>query len=132
MEVIPNVFLGAEDSATDLSWAKRYGSIRVINVAQEIENPYDKVEQSGKIAFGNYPRVNGGTDVEYCHLRWSHGENGLADIPAGSSLSDLIESPQPNLHADFWGIWEAVKWTEQARRAGTPVLIQYVKRLVVC
>ena len=126
VEIVPNVFLGAEDSATELSWARRFKSIRIINVAQELEDPFASPNTRGKrkVAFGQYESVNGYTDIEYCHLRWSHGESGLADLPPGAKLSELMVDPKADLDADSWGIWNAVKWLEEARREGRPVLVQ--------
>ena len=130
VEIIPNVFLGAEDSASDLSWARgRYQRIRIVNVAQEIENPFGSgaahgMQDKEKIAFATYPARHGYPEVEYCHLRWSHGEGGLAQLPPASDLTELLDGSGPDMDADSWGMWNAVKWLEGARRAGTPVLIQ--------
>jgi len=133
VEIIPNVFLGAEDSASDLTWTiGRFKRIRIVNVAQEIENPFGSSTSRGmegkeKISFGTYAERDGYPEIKYCHLRWSHGESGLAQLPPGSDLAELSEGTAPDMDAESWGMWNAVKWLEEARRAGTPVLIQSVR-----
>lgn len=96
--------------------------MRIINVAQEIENPFDKGKGKEKIAFGEYD--DQGVRVEYCHLRWSHGESGLAELPKGVKLEEVLSGAKANMDADSWGFWNAIKWLEEARREGRPVLIQ--------
>jgi len=123
IEITPNVFLGAEDSARDLSWARRYRSVRIINVAQEIESPYgSKCGSAEKVTLGTHQTT--GPTVEYCHLRWSHGESGLSTIPQGATLNELLNTSSPDTETDSWGFWNAIKWLEEARRNGMPVLIQ--------
>ena len=121
IEIIPNVFLGAEDSARDLTWARRYHTLRIVNVAQEVESPY-AAPCGSKKTLTTTPTTSGPT-VEYCHLRWSHGESGLATIPDGATLEELLTG-SADTDAESWGFWNAVKWLEEARRNGTPVLIQ--------
>jgi hypothetical protein len=121
IEIIPNVFLGAEDSARDLSWARRYRTLRIVNVAQEIDNPHGE-RSSEKKSLSTYCAND--LTVEYCHLRWSHGESGLAAIPQGATLDELLDGSTADVNASSWGFWNAVKWLEEARFNGIPVLIQ--------
>ena len=122
IEIIPNVFLGAEDSAKDLTWARGHCTLRIINVAQEIESPYGGGCSRDKKTLGTY--TTNGPMVQYCHLRWSHGESGLATIPEGATLDELLDGSTADTDASSWGFWNAIKWLEEARLKGIPVLIQ--------
>ncbi|BEJ17585.1 hypothetical protein CspHIS471_0609860 [Cutaneotrichosporon sp. HIS471] len=137
IEIIPGVFLGAEDSAWHFdSWARDKPSVAIVNVAQEIENPFDpntsadtwdwpsSARGKPKVALSTHQN-EGQPRVEYAHLRWSHGESGLANVPDASTLDELVNSPMytgPHA-AQQWRFWEAIRWLEVRRRAGTPVLI---------
>ncbi|CAK9784866.1 hypothetical protein CC85DRAFT_300744 [Cutaneotrichosporon oleaginosum] len=137
IEIIPGVWLGAEDSVWHWdSWARGKSSVAIANVAQEIENPFDpntsvdtwdwpsNARGKPKIALSAHEN-EGQPRVEYAHLRWSHGEGGLADLPDSATLDELVNSPTYT-GADRdqnWRFWEAIRWLEIRRRAGMPVLI---------
>lgn len=128
IELVPGVFLGAEDSV--FHWKSYAGSssrVRILNVAQEIDDPFTTVKGKGKqkLDVVDYEAVPGRPTVEYAHLSWGHGEGGLADIPNGASLGDIINS-RSTTNRDQWGFWDAIQWMEEARLEGTPILIQYV------
>jgi hypothetical protein len=109
IQVIPFVYLGAEDSVWDRRWRGDGKRCRVLNVAQELENPWARNDADMERArFGKYDLDDGA--VEYGHLRWSHGESGLADCRGAGG--------------GRWGFWRAINWMEEARRGGIPVLIQ--------
>jgi len=105
----------------------------VLNVAQEVDDPFEEAPpiNSGngkaRVKVASYPSDNGRPDVEYCHLRWSHGEGGLADLPPSARLSELLHPGEVRSGREMWGFWEAIRWLEAGRRAGEPLLIQYVQ-----
>jgi hypothetical protein len=134
VEVVPGVFLGAETSATDLHWLKG-DRIRILNVAQEIEDPFaslsscriSSIKGKEKIRLADYDLNEAGTTrrIEYCHLKWSHGEADLAQLPTSASLRGFLDGTlTANEDKTTWGLWDAVMWLEAARREGVPVLIQ--------
>jgi hypothetical protein len=128
IELVPGVFLGAEDSV--FHWKTYAGSssrVRILNVAQEIDDPFTTVKGKGKekLDVVDYEAVPGRPIVEYAHLSWGHGEGGLADLPDGASLEAIINTCPPS-GREKWGFWDAIQWMEEARREGTPILIQYV------
>ena len=103
--------------------------MRILNVAQEIEDPFmSSAASTGKgkekVKLAGY--VQDGVEVEYGHLRWSHGEAGLAELPQAAELRDMLQVDEPVLeHSDQgWKFWEAIRWLEAARTRGVPVLIQ--------
>lgn len=131
------MWLGAEDSLWYWdSWARDKPSVAIVNVAQEIENPFDpetsidtwdwpsNAKGKPKVALSKHT-IEGERTVEYAHLRWSHGEGGLADLPDSATLDDLVNSSEyaGPMGAQQWRFWEAVRWLEVCRRAGTPVMI---------
>ena len=128
--MLPGVFLGAEQSIWQWDWAGGKSRVRVLNVAQEIEDPFEKPQRNvqgvgeGKVKLSSYPPNLERPGVEYCHLRWSHGESGLAELPIGARLSELLVPEQLLPEGAQWGFWDAVLWLEMGRRAGEPVLIQ--------
>jgi len=127
IELIPGVFLGAEDSV--FHWNSYAGSssrVRILNVAQEIDDPFASVKGKGKakIELADYEAVAGRPGVEYAHLLWGHGESGLADIPVGVTLDQIIHSKRLRGDEDKWGFWESIQWMEEARLQNVPVLIQ--------
>lgn len=139
IEIIPGLWLGAEDSVWHFdSWARDKPSVAIVNVAQEIENPFDpntstdtwdwpsSARGKPKVALSTHQN-DGQPYVEYAHLRWSHGEGGLADVPDSATLAELVDSPtyiELGQHdAQQWHFWEAIRWLEVRRRAGIPVLI---------
>jgi len=128
IELVPGVFLGAEDSV--FHWKTYAGSssrVRILNVAQEIDDPFTTIKGKGKqkLDLADYEAEPGRPKVEYAHLLWGHGEGGLADLPNGASLDQIINTRSP-LGTEKWGFWDAIQWMEEARREGTPILIQYV------
>jgi hypothetical protein len=140
VEVVPLVFLGAEDSIWDEKWKVGSSSriqsnrrVRILNVAQEIDDPFSDLDAARKrsstaqhdsrVRFEEYDQD--GYRVEYGHLRWSHGESGLADLGEDSSLSEILGThTTPEGSNTKWGFWRAITWMEEARREGVPVLIQ--------
>lgn len=147
IEVLPGVWLGAEESVGRWDiWAGNTvgNTVRVVNVAQEVEDPFDAAgpgRVSGwprpsalpaetakrRMKLRTYPAVVGdGTrpHVEYCHARWSHGELGLADLPADACLGDVLYPRAPENNEGLWRFWETIRWMEEGRQGGTPVLIQ--------
>lgn len=137
IEIIPGVWLGDEDSLWYWnSWARDKPAVGIVNVAQEIENPFDpststdawdwpsSAKGKPKVALSTH-EVEGQPRVEYAHLRWSHGEAGLAELPESATLDDLVNSPSYTGPGDRqqWRFWEAIRWLEVRRRVGTPVMI---------
>ncbi|WWD21922.1 hypothetical protein CI109_106410 [Kwoniella shandongensis] len=139
IEFLPGVFIGAEESVHQFErWAKGKSRVRIVNVAQEIDDPFDPVNASSipgwafgsgkgkgkeKMKMATYPSTEEGRpDVEYCHARWSHGELGLADLPENARLEDVLEGRAPET-SEMWKFWDAIRWMEEGRRAGVPVLI---------
>ncbi|OXB37584.1 hypothetical protein J007_02636 [Cryptococcus neoformans] len=145
IEVLPGVWLGAEESVSRWDiWARNTtgNTVRVVNVAQEVEDPFDAGPRrvsgwsrpSGlpeeiskrKMKLKTYPAAVGdGTrpHVEYCHAKWSHGELGLADLPEGASLRDVLYPRAPENSDGLWRFWEAIRWMEEGRQGGIPILI---------
>ena len=129
IELVPGVFLGAEDSVFHWkSYAGSSSTVRILNVAQEIDDPFTSVKGKGKekLKVTDYEAVPGRPKVEYAHLSWGHGEGGLADMPQDASLDEIINIRQATERKDKWGFWDAIRWMEEARRVNVPVLIQYV------
>lgn len=122
--------------------------MRVVNVAQEVEDPFDpglsrvsgwpapsglpeemprrklklKAYPAGAVAVGDGARPI--PHVEYCHARWSHGELGLADLPEGACLRDVLYPRAPENNERPWRFWETIRWMEEGRQRGIPILIQ--------
>lgn len=148
-ELLPGIWLGAEDSVWHFDvWARGASQVALVNVAQEIENPFDNptadswnwptaAKGKAKVALTHHAAaaasaaVAGETGhatsqpaIEYAHLRWSHGEGGLADIPPSASLDQVLHGDAPSsVGDDQWRFWEAVRWIEVRRRAGIPIII---------
>ena len=129
--MFPGVYLGAEDSV--FHWKSYAGSssrVRILNVAQEIDDPFvsgsgnGKGKEKEKINLADYDATPLRPKVEYAHLLWGHGETGLADIPAGATLDQIIHTRPLSGGETKWGFWEAIQWMEEARREQVPILIQ--------
>ncbi|WVR04350.1 hypothetical protein IAU60_001351 [Kwoniella sp. DSM 27419] len=139
IEIFPGVWLGAEDSVHQFNvYAKGKSRVRIVNVAQEIDDPFDPSyihnpgwSMSGsskgkeKMKLVRYPQDSLGRrpEIEYCHVRWSHGELGLADVPDGARLAEIMDGTPPDSSAEMWNFWETIRWMEEGRREGVPVLI---------
>ncbi|WVQ76681.1 hypothetical protein IAR50_006355 [Cryptococcus sp. DSM 104548] len=140
IEVVPGVWLGAEESVWRFGvWAVGADTVRIVNVAQEIDDPFDPSARNvpgwsgaspldkGSMKLKAYPAVSEGgqkrPEVEYCHVRWSHGELGLADLPEKATLGDVRRPERPETGEGMWKFWEAIRWMEEGRKSGTPVLI---------
>lgn len=135
IEIVPGVWLGAEESVFHWDvWTQGASEVGVVNVAQEIDNPFDPrtdlanytwISPRGKdkVTLSTHPGTPSHPPVAYTHLRWSHGEGGLADLPADAELGDIVNpsAAAPNVQ---WRFWEAIRWMEARRRAGVPVIIQ--------
>lgn len=139
-ELIPGVWLGAEDSPFHFDvWAPNSVTVATVNVAQEIENPFDENADMEAIATGwtsfkgksdlalstHVADGHGQPNIEYAHLRWSHGESGLSELPSGATLSQIL-NPDTYLDGNVsekWRFWEAVRWIEAHRRANIPIII---------
>lgn len=114
------------------TYARSSTRVRILNVAQEIDDPFMSNSGSGsgkgkekeKINLANYEADAWRPKVEYAHLLWGHGESGLADIPAGATLDQVIHSKPLSGGETKWGFWEAIQWMEEARREQVPILIQ--------
>jgi hypothetical protein len=127
IELVPGVFLGAEDSVFHWkSYAGSSSSVRILNVAQEIDDPFASIKGKGKekVELASYNAAPDRPKVEYAHLLWGHGESGLADLPKGATLDQIIHVRDMRGDEERWGLWEAIQWMEQARRQGVPVLVQ--------
>lgn len=136
-ELIPGVWLGAEDSPWYWDvWARGNDKVATVNVAQEIENPFEEnanreaiasgwTSHKGKasVAITTHPAEKDQPQMEYAHLRWSHGEGGLSEVPSSATISQLIHPDSPSADSTQWRFWEAVRWIELRRREGTPVII---------
>jgi len=119
-EIIPGVWLGDQHSPRMWEiWAKNAKRVRIINVAQEIEDPFGPGSVD-KVKLASY-EIQGRT-VDYCHLRWSHSEQDLADIKG--ELRDVFQGDVDV--REGWQLWEALRWLEIGRRRAEPVLIQWV------
>ncbi|ORY24859.1 protein-tyrosine phosphatase-like protein [Naematelia encephala] len=135
IEIVPGVFLGAEESVFQVSaWGRGKRRVRVLNVAQEIEDPFasqrphvdnGKGKERASVQVDRYPPSpgKGWPKMDYCHLKWSHGEAGLAGIPDQSTLDDFINPREPEVGDGNWGLWTAILYIEDARRRDIPVLI---------
>ncbi|WVF70441.1 hypothetical protein IAT40_005231 [Kwoniella sp. CBS 6097] len=137
VQVLPGIFLGAEESVFRFDvYAAGKSKVRIVNVAQEVDDPFDPSSGSmpgwsmggrgkgkEKMKLAQYPSGHGGPEVEYCHVRWSHGELGLADIPSQADLRDLLDARPPSDAREMWRFWETIRWMEEGRRRGIPVLI---------
>lgn len=121
VEILPRIWLGAENNARD--WrglaTRKIGSI--LNVAKEVSPPFDsptsaEVSQipSTEISPSNTPHSqgayypadgNGRPALHYLRLEWSHAQ------------SDLVQRGFP----------EAMAFVDQSLARGEGVLIQYVQ-----
>ena len=130
VELIPGIWIGQEDSVHRFDiYGRQAKTVRILNVAQEIDDPFQDDDASGsstKIRLASYPAVDDHPQVEYAHLRWSHGEGGLAEIPHNATLQDLMDVGGVRDGAKEWRFWEAVRYMEEGRRRGIPILIQCV------
>lgn len=136
VEIVPGVYLGAEDTMYDWSsWAKSK-RVRILNVAQEIDDPFEaqgtvpiSKSSKGNVHRAIYPanEVEGRPEVDYCHLAWSHGESGLAEVDSEMVLADVIRgsfTEESVGDRGTWRFWEAIRYMEQGRQRGEAVLIQ--------
>lgn len=120
-----------------------------MNVAQEVEDPFEpglsrvsawsapsalpEEMPRRKLKLKAYPAAAVGDGarpiphVEYCHARWSHGELGLADLPEGACLRDVLYPTAPENNERPWRFWETIRWMEEGRQCGIPILIQWVR-----
>ncbi|KAL7423284.1 tyrosine/serine/threonine protein phosphatase [Cryptotrichosporon argae] len=124
VELVPGVWLGAEDSVWRWDvWAPHAPVVGVLNVAQEISDPFASGGSpglDGKVALAMYGTTVDRPTVHYAHLRWSHGEGGLSEVDSGARLNDLAVAPEARVRFRFW---DAIRWLEVKRKAGMPVLI---------
>ncbi|WRT65175.1 uncharacterized protein IL334_002118 [Kwoniella shivajii] len=156
IEILPGIYLGTEDSVhhfdkytSNTSTSATSSKVRIINVAQEIDDPFDessmaihgwstsnKGKNKEKMKFKTYPKdpnydnYDGGRpEIEYCHIRWSHGELGLADIPDTADLMDVLNPTTitkdeiSKEQVIMWRFWEIIQWMEKGRKEGIPILI---------
>jgi tyrosine-protein phosphatase len=120
IEILPNIWLGAEDNARD--WrglaTRKIGSI--LNVAKEVSSPFDSLTSAGVSQIpsteespSNTPQSQGAyypadstgrPALHYLKLEWSHAQ------------SDLVQRGFP----------EAMAFVDQSLARGEGVLIQYV------
>lgn len=134
VEILPNIFLGAEDSVFHWdAWTKGKKVVRVMCVAQEIDNPFEPAwaegsKDKGKVGVGRYAATHERPEVVYAHLKWSHGESGLAELESWTTLDDVI-APKAMDVGETWRFWEAIRWIEEGRQRDEPVLIQYVSSI---
>lgn len=136
IEIVPGVYLGAEDTMYHWSSWARSKRVRILNVAQEIDDPFaaDGVvpvsrKGKGKVNRAVYPAdaSEGRPEVEYTHLAWSHGESGLAELDSEMKLEDVIQgrfTEEEVEEREKWRFWEAIRYMEQGRQRGEAVLIQ--------
>lgn len=153
VQILPGIWLGAEESVSRWDvWATNTteNRVRVVNVAQEVKDPFDPGLSSRVSAWWSAPSAlpeeiprrklmlkaypasasavgDGATPipyVEYCHARWSHGELGLADLPKGACLADVLYPTAPENNETPWRFWETIRWMEQGRQRRIPILIQ--------
>lgn len=102
VEVVPGVWIGTEESATQLELWAGSSHARIVNVAKEVPKPDGIPDHIG-----------------YLHLPWIHGENDLARLPEGAELGATVESVENDA-----GFWDAIQWMEAGRRQAQPILIQ--------
>lgn len=116
IEILPGVYLGAEDNATDSNHLRDRSIGAVLNVAKEVvlsfesepsetvlpERGSDDDAPSERL----YPAndTTGRPDLHYLHLQWSHGQN------------DLVEK----------GFIHGLAFIDRCLAANRNVLIQYV------
>lgn len=149
VQALPGIWLGAEESVSRWDvWATNAtgNRVRVMNVAQEVEDPFDpglsrvsgwsapsglpEEMPSRKLKLKAYPAAVAGDGarpiphVEYCHARWSHGELGLGDLPEDACLTDVLYPRAPESSERPWRFWETIRWMEEGRQRGIPILIQ--------
>ncbi|GFZ48999.1 hypothetical protein JCM24511_06748 [Saitozyma sp. JCM 24511] len=127
IELLPGIFLGAEQSVFHYDSWTRGRRVRVLNVAQEIDDPFaphpepSQGKGKAKVRLANYPAEGDRPEMAYTHLRWSHGEQGLAEVDREARLDEILLPA--NVDRDQWRFWEAIRWIERGRRAQEPVLI---------
>ncbi|WVN88876.1 uncharacterized protein L203_104091 [Cryptococcus depauperatus CBS 7841] len=125
VEVLPGVWLGAEESLWQWDvWARDKSRVRIVNVAQEVDDPFERTSEfwsrTESVKLRTYPSSEARPEVEYCHVRWSHGELGLAELPRDATLR--LGKGRPG--EKVWRFWDAIVWMEQGRERQEPVLIQ--------
>lgn len=89
VEILPGVWLGAEDNASDWPTLEDRSIGAVLNVAKEVMLPFEDEANIAKAWDGEptedvscgrlYPANDstGRPDLLYLHLQWSHGQNDL-------------------------------------------------------
>ncbi|KAF8317343.1 phosphatases II, partial [Clavulina sp. PMI_390] len=94
VEILPGVWLGAEDNATDWSALAERSIGAVLNVAKEVILSFEEEPNSPQhwsddasikddISRGRHYAANDDTgrpDLLYLHLPWSHGQNDLVNV----------------------------------------------------
>ena len=134
VELVPGVYLGAEESVYEHhTWAST-SRVRILNVAQEVDDPWGAQQTDrkgkGKVFGAFYPADEGEKrpEVEYKHLLWGHGESGLAEVDEAMVMSAIIAPDErkadEGVMKESWRFWEAIQWIEEGRRKGEHVLIQ--------
>ena len=117
IEILPKIWLGAEDNARDWRGLVTKGIGSVLNVAKEVVSPFDSLIPADSPRTNELPGgavVNQATyypadglgrpGLHYLKLQWSHGQ------------SDLVQRGFP----------EAMAFVDQSLARGEGVLIQFV------
>lgn len=107
VEILPGVWLGNEDNATDWKCLANRGIRSILNVAREVISPFDSAALSRKSSETGetlYPAHGLRPAMHYMKLPWSHG--------------------QPDLVKD--GFNTAMAFIDSALHRGDGVLVQYV------
>ncbi len=105
LEVLPGVWLGAEENAGTWDVLSRNKIGAILNVAKEVTLPLDTEVASivdGKVMHFEADQLSGRQEIAYLHLMWSHGQ------------SDLVTGGFP----------EGLDFIDQSLARGTGVLIQ--------
>lgn len=102
VQILPGVWLGNEDNATNWRCLADRGIRAILNVAREVISPFDSAGNEASDTF--YPIHGSRPAMHYLKLSWSHG--------------------QPDLVRD--GFPKAMAFIDSALERGDGVLVQYV------
>lgn len=117
VEVVSGVWIGNEESVTRYDdWVGQAGRGMIVNVAKELHDPFrarlpEGCREAGPV-IRKYEATADRPGLTYLKLDWTHGET---DLASESKDEGMIKK---------WGFERTITAMEEARRAGTPILIQ--------